>query len=142
MAVIRAVIDTNVFVSGVISPKGSPRKILELAKREVFKVVTSLSINHEIFEVLHRDYIYNKYGLTEEIIDALASFLYEGTILTEDFYKIHKVKRDPEDNKLIACAVEADAGYIVSGDVHLLSLKHYKGIQIVDASSFLKILRK
>lgn len=60
MAVIRAVIDTNVFVSGLSSPKGSPRKVLELAKKEIFKVVTSISINHEIFEVLHRDYIYKR----------------------------------------------------------------------------------
>ncbi|MDP2277875.1 MAG: putative toxin-antitoxin system toxin component, PIN family [Nitrospirota bacterium] len=142
MAVIRAVIDTNVFVSGVISPKGSPRKVLELAREGIFKAVTSISINHEIFEVLHRDYIYNNYGLTEEIVDDIASFLYEGTILTEDFYRIHKVRKDPDDNKFIACAIEGEADYIVSGDGHLLSLKHYKGIQIVDANSFLKILRK
>jgi len=54
---IKAVIDTNTFVSGIISPKGSPRKILELARKEVFKVVTSASINHEILEVLHRNYL-------------------------------------------------------------------------------------
>ena len=142
MAAIRAVIDTNVFVSGVISPKGSPRKILELAREGIFKAVTSISINHEIFEVIHRNYIYNKYGLTEEIIDDMATFLYEGTILTEDFYTIQKVKKDPEDNKFIACAIEGEADYIISGDGHLLNLKHYKGIQIVDANSFLKILEK
>lgn len=142
MAAIRAVIDTNVFVSGVISPKGSPRKILELAREGIFKAVTSISINHEIFEVIHRNYIYNKYGLTEEIIDDMATFLYEGTILTEDFYTIQKVKKDPEYNKFIACAIEGEADYIISGDGHLLNLKHYKGIQIVDANSFLKILEK
>ncbi|MDO9289079.1 MAG: putative toxin-antitoxin system toxin component, PIN family [Thermodesulfovibrionales bacterium] len=142
MAVIRTVIDTNVFVSGLISPKGSPRKVLELAREGIFKAVTPISINHEIFEVLHRDYIYNKYGLTEEIVDDIASLLYEGTILTEDSYKIQKVKKDPEDNKFIACAIEGEADYIVSGDGHLLNLKHYKGIQIVDANSFLEILEK
>jgi putative PIN family toxin of toxin-antitoxin system len=47
LAAIRAVIDTNVFVSGAISPKGSPRKILELAREGKFKTVTSTSINHE-----------------------------------------------------------------------------------------------
>jgi putative PIN family toxin of toxin-antitoxin system len=52
----KAVIDTNTFVSGIISPKGSPRKILELAKKEVFKVVTSVSINREILEVLRKDF--------------------------------------------------------------------------------------
>jgi len=36
---IKAVLDTNIIVSGIISPKGSPRKILELAKKEAFKIV-------------------------------------------------------------------------------------------------------
>ena len=85
---IRAVIDTSVFVSGAISPIGSPRKILEFAKREVFKVVTSISINREILEVLHRNYIYTKYNLNEDIVDDIATFLYEGTILTEESYKV------------------------------------------------------
>ena len=140
MPKIRAVIDTNILVSGVISPKGAPRKILDLAKNEVFKVVTSVSINHEILNVLHREYIYNKYSLTEEIIDDISVFLYMGTLLTEDQYAIAKVKKDPEDNKFVACALEGDADYIVSGDDHLLSLKHYQGIQIVNANGFLKIM--
>ena len=139
---IRAVIDTNVFVSGIISPIGSPRKILELAKRAVFRVVTSISINREILEVLHRDHIYTKYSLNENIVDDIAAFLYEGTILTEDSYKVSKITEDPDDNKFIGCAIEGEAEYIVSGDEHLLSLKSYKGIQIVSADSFLKILEK
>jgi putative PIN family toxin of toxin-antitoxin system len=137
---IRVVVDTNVLVSGIISSKGAPRRILDLAKKEVFKVVTSISINHEILNVLHRDYIYAKYNLNEETIDNISVFLYEGAILTEDHYTVLKVKRDPEDNKFIACALEGEADYIVSGDKHLLDLKHYKSIQIVDARGFLKIL--
>ena len=62
--------------------------------------------------------------------------------LQKIFIRFKKVKEDPEDNKFIACAIEGKADYIVSGDGHLLNLKHYKGIQIVDANSFLKILRK
>ncbi|MBI3795295.1 MAG: putative toxin-antitoxin system toxin component, PIN family [Nitrospinae bacterium] len=68
MAKIRAVLDTNLFVSGLISPKGAPRRILDLARKESFKVITSIAINHEILNVLHRSHIYAKYGLTEEII--------------------------------------------------------------------------
>ena len=142
MRKIRAVIDTNVLVSGIISPKGSPRKILDLARKEIFKVVSSASINHEILNVLHRDYIYTKYNLTEEIIDDISVFLYEGSILTEDRYVISRVKKDPDDNKFIACALEGEADYIISGDDHLLSLKNYKGIQILDARDFLKVLEK
>lgn len=139
---IRAVIDTNIFVSGLISPKGAPRKILDLAKKEIFKVVSSVSINHEILNVLHRDYIYLKYGLTEDIIDDISAFLYEGTVLTEDRYVISKVRKDPADNMFIACALEGEADYIISGDDHLLGLKHYKGVQIVDARDFLRVLEK
>ena len=57
MRKIRAVVDTNVLVSGIIPPKGAPRTILELARKEVFKVVSSIAINHEILNVLHRDCI-------------------------------------------------------------------------------------
>jgi hypothetical protein len=139
MQKIRAVIDTNVLVSGVISPKGAPRKILELARKGVYQAVSSVAINHEILSVLHRDHIYIKYHLSEEIIDYISAFLYEGTILSEDRYSVSKVK-DPEDNKFIACALEGEADYIVSDDEHLLGLKQFQGIQIVDARSFLKLL--
>jgi hypothetical protein len=134
---IRAVLDTNVLVSGIISASGAPRKILDLARKEAFRVVSSLSINHEVLDVLHRDYIYSKYRLTEETIDDIAAFLYEGTFLTEDQYKVTKVRKDPDDNKFLACAIEGEADCIVSGDDHLLSLKQYKGIRIVDACGFL-----
>lgn len=140
MQKIKAVLDTNIFVSGIISSKGSPRKVLELARKEVFKVVTSASINHEIIEVLHRAYIYTKYSLNEDIIDDIATFLYEGTLLVEDTFKISIIEKDPSDNKFINCAVEGEADYIVSGDSHLLSLKNYKSIKILDANSFFKIL--
>lgn len=139
MRAIRAVIDANIFISGVISSKGSPRKLIELARKGVFKAVSSTSINSEILDVLHRDYIYSKYNLNEEIVDDIASFLYEGTILTEGSYSISKVKKDPADNKFIECAMEGEADYIVSGDEHLLSLKHYKGIQIVNVKDFLEL---
>lgn len=142
MRKIRAVIDTNVLVSGIISPKGAPRKVLESARRGLFEVVSSASINHEIFDVLHRDYIYTRYNLTEGIIDEISAFLYEGAILTDDRYAISKVRKDPEDNKFIACALEGEADYIISGDDHLLGLKHYRGLQIVWARDFLKVLEK
>ncbi len=100
MRKIRAVIDTNVFVSGAIFPKGSPRRILEMAERKIFETVTSPLINQEILSVLHRENIYAKYGINEDIVDGIASFLYEGTILTQGFYQVSRIKQDPEDNKV------------------------------------------
>ena len=142
MRKIKAVIDTNIFVSGIISSKGSSRRILELAKEEVFKTVTAASINKEILSVLHREHIYIKYNLNEEIIDDIAAFLYEGTILVEGTHEVSKISKDPADDKFISCGVEGEADYIVSGDEHLLNLKHYRGIQIISAKNFLKILNE
>lgn len=68
--------------------------------------------------------------------------MYEGTVLTEDRYAVSKVKKDPEDDKFLACALEGEAGYIVSDDDHLLKLKYYRDIQIVTARDFLRILGK
>jgi predicted nucleic acid-binding protein len=45
---IKAVLDTNIIISGIVSPKGSPRKLLELAKEETFKVVTESFKEHGI----------------------------------------------------------------------------------------------
>lgn len=47
---------------------------------------------------------------------------------------------DPEDNRVLECALEAEADYIVSGDHHLLSLEEFRGIKIVRAADLLKIL--
>ncbi|MBF0520393.1 MAG: putative toxin-antitoxin system toxin component, PIN family [Nitrospirae bacterium] len=139
MPKIRAVIDTNVIVSGIISPKGYPRKIIEAALNEQFRVITSVSINHEILNVLYRKHIYMKYHLEEETIRGITSFLYEGTVITGESIVVDHIRADPSDDKFLACAIEGEAGYIVSGDDHLLALNYYKDIQIVDSATFIKI---
>ena len=48
------------------------------------------------------------------------------------------IKEDPEDNRVLECAVSANADFVISGDSHLLSLKSYSGINIISASEFLK----
>jgi predicted nucleic acid-binding protein len=49
------------------------------------------------------------------------------------------VQDDPDDNKFIECALECRADYIVSGDTHLLNLKEYEGIKIINAGEFLEV---
>jgi predicted nucleic acid-binding protein len=52
------------------------------------------------------------------------------------------VPRDREDNMVLECAIEGHAEYIVSGDNDLLVLNEFRGIHIVRASDFLKVLAK
>jgi len=138
---IRAVVDTNIFVSGVISPKGSPRKVLLAAKDQKFKLITSAAINEEILEVLHRPHIYKKYHLTEQIVDDICAMLYEGSLVVEGAYSLKYSSPDPKDDKFLATALEGKADYLVSGDAHLVSLGRYHEVEIVTASGFLTILR-
>ncbi len=52
---------------------------------------------------------------------------------------LNAVPRDPDDNAVLECALEAGASHIVTGDDDLLVLKEFRGIQIVRASEFLRI---
>jgi predicted nucleic acid-binding protein len=50
--------------------------------------------------------------------------------------KLNVIKSaDPDDNKILVCAVACGANYVVSGDAHLLELKEYKGIKIITPKS-------
>ena len=53
---------------------------------------------------------------------------------------LNAAPRDPKDNMVLECAIEGQAQYVVSGDNDLLVLKEFRGIQIVRASDFLKVL--
>ena len=54
--------------------------------------------------------------------------------------EVDVVKADPGDNKIIACAVEAQAQFIISGDHHLIDLGTYENIRIVNPDLFLKLI--
>jgi len=56
--------------------------------------------------------------------------------------QLNVIKEDPDDDKILECAVTAGSDYIVSGDKDLLELKKFRGIEIVRASEFLEILQK
>jgi predicted nucleic acid-binding protein len=58
-------------------------------------------------------------------------------IISKDIYQTDRIVDDPTDNKFLACALEKKADYIVSRDPHLRNLKHYHGIQIIDATTFI-----
>ncbi len=56
--------------------------------------------------------------------------------------KLDIIKDDPDDNKFLECAFAASAEYIISGDEHLLSLKRFMDIKIVNPAEFVKLMRK
>ncbi len=140
MSLLMVVPDTNIFVSGTILSYGIAFEILESWRRQKFILVTSEAIMAEIQRVLRYPRICNKYSVTEEDIRRLILSLHRYAIVTAGNYEVRGVPSDPDDDKFLACALEAQADYIVTGDPDLLSLKYYQRINILNPKSFLENL--
>ncbi len=140
---IRAVLDTNLFVSGLFSSYGSVAKLQQLWLSGAFELAVSEEILEEIGETLQKSYIQKQLLLKpEEIYGILELIREKAFVVTKDQYKTDKITEDPDDNKFLGCALEAKAYFVVSGDNHLLSLKHFQGIQIVDATTFVREIER
>jgi uncharacterized protein len=55
--------------------------------------------------------------------------------------KLKVIKEHPADNKILECAIAANAGYVVSGDNHLLNVGNYKKTKILSAKEFLEAIK-
>jgi hypothetical protein len=62
----------------------------------------------------------------------------EKALITEGLYSADGITEDPADDMFVACALEAQADYIVARDPHLRNLKHIHGIQIIDVTTFIE----
>ena len=137
---IRAVLDVNVLISGIISPRGAPAQILDLWREERFVVVTSGPILAEFEAVAGQPVLRNRYGLTPARVVHLLQGLRRFAIVTPAEVQVTGVVRDPDDDKLLACALEANADYVVTGDNDLLALGQYQSVALVAPAVFLRVL--
>jgi uncharacterized protein len=133
-----AVIDTNLFVSGLFGQNNTTAQLQELWIRQEFQLGTSLEIMKEVARVLQYPKIKQRLLADDETIRRFFRLVFRKVVIARDTFQTDKIVSDPTDNKFLACALETKADYIVSGDDHLLSLKHFQIIQIVDAVTFIK----
>jgi putative PIN family toxin of toxin-antitoxin system len=136
---IHAVLDTNVFVSAALSKNAnSPtREVLDRWKRGEFMLLICTSLAEEVVEKLldHR-VDSEKVG---RLVETLANWAEWVEVPPA---KIESLLSDPDDNVIVACAVEGGANYLVTYDPHFDSLQgDYRGIKIVKAIPFLEVLR-
>ena len=134
---LKAVIDVNLFVSGMISKKGNPAKLLQLWRGRAFLVVISEQMIEELERVLRYPRVRTKYNLKDEDIGLAVGAIKKFAIVLPDLIKLNVIKEDPDDNKVLACALAAQADYIVSGDNHLLDLGVFENIPIVTVKGFI-----
>jgi putative PIN family toxin of toxin-antitoxin system len=134
---LKAVIDTNLFVSGLFARDSVSAQLQDLWINQHFELVTSIEIIKEISRVLNYPRIKERFKPTEDNIRRFFRLIFRKAIISKDIYQTDKIDDDPTDNKFLACALEKKADYIVSRDPHLRNLKHYHSIQIVDATTFI-----
>lgn len=129
----RLVLDTNVLVSAV-GWNGNERAVLLETLSEDTDLLLSETTIAEFLQVLS----YEKFSHTPiEKISLFIEIIMETSIIVETKTKISTIKDDPADNRILECAVDGKADYIISGDKHLLDLKEYQGIKILNAKTFL-----
>lgn len=128
--------DTNVLVSATII-RGNEYQLLKAAKLGKIKIVLSPSILKEFKDVISRP----KFGFTNKQIENVFRQLLDITDIVVPSIKLDVVKEDPTDNKILECALECKADFVVSGDNHLLEIKSVKGMKIIRAKDFLEIIQ-
>ncbi len=137
---LRAVLDTNVFVSAALSknPRSPTREAIERWRRGEFLLLVCTLLAEEIVEKLIEYSI--GADVIENLVDLLARLAEWVEIPPE---KIEALLSDPDDDVVIACAVIGKANYLVTYDPHFDSLNgEYRGVKILKAIPFLEILRQ
>ena len=127
----RAVFDTNVLVAAFVT-EGVCSKILIRGRKNQFHLIVCPVILQEFERVLVK-----KFSATRNEVRSALQIVSEAIHgVARPSQLVQSACRDPDDDAVLACALEARADYLVTGDVDLLELKAFKGIRIVTPRDF------
>ena len=138
---IKVVLDTNVVVSAYLVPAGKPAEILSLARKGKLHIFLSREIVDEIKQTLLSPKLKKIHRNTPNQIGLFIRTFSKVATVTPGKKSVDFIKDDPDDNKILACALEGRVDYIVSGDHHLTDLKSFQSISIVNPHMFLQVMR-
>lgn len=134
---LRAVLDTNVYLSAFYHPNGIPAKIFEAGILKIYERIVSPAIIEEYARISRK-----KFGAVEEEIEQDKKMITHGAVVVKPDFIPSAVSHDENDNNIIACAITGKADVVVSGDRDLLRLKEFEEIAIVRPVDFLRIIGK
>jgi putative PIN family toxin of toxin-antitoxin system len=132
----KVVIDTNVFISA-FGWGGKPFRIIELL--ETTAIVNCIS--EDIILEVSRSLAYPKLDFPQKLQSDILEFI----IAYSTFFEPKKplnVAPDPDDNKLLECALTAKAKFVITGDKRFLAMKKFRDINLVSPEKFLEILNR
>ncbi len=105
---------------------------LDLALKRAFTLVTSNVLLDELDEKLR-----GKFGVVQEDARAIRARLENVAHLVQPDFVLNVVAADPDDNRVLECAVAGKANFVVSGDRHLLQLGSHADIVILTVRQFM-----
>jgi putative PIN family toxin of toxin-antitoxin system len=133
---IKAVVDTNVFLAGLLNPAGAPAKLILRWLLGQFDLVISDPVIEEYTYVLR-----NQRGVEQDKVTNLLEELNSSAIRVKIDGTLQACK-DPDDNKFLETASQGQATYLVTKNTKHFPKKAYGDIHIVKVSTFLKAIEK
>ncbi len=131
---IKITVDTNILISAFIYPGMTVVKIFDMIMDGKVLLGLSEDILREFAGVCVRKFDYEP----EEAIRH-TDIIRQSSEIVRPKDRV-RIIRDEPDNRILECAAEYEADYIVSGDKHILDVKKYRGIEILTPAEFIKKL--
>ena len=132
---LRAVVDTNVIVSGVLNPEGAPGAVLDHWARGAFEAIVCGALLSEVARTLQKPHL--RHRVTAHERTRVLRFIDSSSHFVPDNPPAGTVAADPDDDYLVALARTWSAA-LVTGDRHLLDLPGMPAI--MRPSAFLRLL--
>lgn len=126
---IRAVLDSNIIISAIVSSFGYSRQVLLAAQAYQFVWVVSQPIITEVLRALRRPRVQRRYGITETDVLRVLGSLTSDASMTELTVSVRGVATHPEDDAILATVASSQADYLVTGDRQLLLLGGFRGTE-------------
>jgi len=132
----RVVLDTNVLLSALVFPGSKPDQVVQRVRRGEAELFLSPFILAELERILR-----DKFRFTKRQTDERVTFVRRMATLVEPTERIAVVAAKDDDNRILECAQEARADYLVTGDKeHLLPLQSIGTTRIVTPATFLELV--
>jgi len=129
----KVVLDTNLLVAGFFNKSSASAKIIKKIESGEIKCPWSDPVRKEAEMILSQIP-----PIKEGYVKKIENIIFTDKNKVEDPPKLEVVSKDPEDNKLLACAVGGDVDYLISNDNHLLDHDGFKGVKIKTSKEFIK----
>jgi hypothetical protein len=135
---VKIVLDANQYASALIKSPSNSARIIQLVYEGHLTLVISTPIIEEVRRILSYPKLKKLHGKSSDEIESFLRKLQKIAVITPALLSVKAVEDDPTDDKYLISALEGQADFIVSGDHRLTDLVEFRGIRIINPTTFLK----